>query len=463
MMCFLPAKGRKSLVPILTHAGAAAVTALVFNSAVHAAVTINVVDRVTPTDNCKVNIDEINNDADLQLFAGTTRFELWNHFIDFASSISVQVDDNDAGTVTARIIQKRGGIENVSRGCENKGSAVVEVTSPQSATASLRRELVLVEGDTRHKQGINIKPITAIDATWQLAQGSMDCLVKTGSFVAENNNKRLVLQLPPGAATDNSNCSIPNHTTTVRVRTPSMPSVDVGGTYALREPVITVAQFQPPGTTKGTFVITGFVPVSNLPNLLTSDNGNNIGIRQVANLDGATTAKVTFNALNIRKLTKRTRITVAHTTPNGLTSPVEIEILPPAAANGFTQAAICRNQATGTTVNANDAFECELRLAIAPGSPGQTITFEARDRLCVASGAPNVNYSSATGIGTLVVSGSATIFQVPLRALAGNTSANTPCASDTGVAHVMKFWIGNRDAESGPDFTQTQFVIRQIQ
>jgi hypothetical protein len=139
---------------------------------------------------------------------------------------------------------------------------------------------------------------------------------------------------------------------------------------------------------------------------------------------------------------------------------LNLEVVPN-LSNGFTQAANCRNLQTGDTVTANDLVQCELRLAAPPGS-GQLITFEAQDRLCVASGATNVSYANASGIGTTTLTGSGTLFEVPLRALGGSTSANTPCANlISPVQHTLKFWIGARDT-STPD-TQDTFRIRAPQ
>jgi hypothetical protein len=75
-----------------------------------------------------------------------------------------------------------------------------------------------------------------------------------------------------------------------------------------------------------------------------------------------------------------------------------------------------------------------------------------------------VTYSSVVGGGTFTAPPTGTFHRIPLRALGGTTSAGTPCAgSVTPVAHTLKFWIGDRDVESGPDFSQTQIRIRAPQ
>ena len=146
--------------------------------------------------------------------------------------------------------------------------------------------------------------------------------------------------------------------------------------------------------------------------------------------------------------------------PNGRSDTLRV-VFHPGGVNGFTQAARCANAQTGTTINVNDTFQCEIRLAVPPTN-GQLITFEAVDRSCVAGGADSVQYKAAIGVGTITVSGTGTIFQIPLRALGGTSSAGTPCASELGVAHLIKIWIGERDSESGLDFTQAQIRIRSL-
>jgi hypothetical protein len=131
----------------------------------------------------------------------------------------------------------------------------------------------------------------------------------------------------------------------------------------------------------------------------------------------------------------------------------------PGIANGFTQAANCNNPLTGKSVKAGDLVQCELHLSLPPGN-GQLITFQGVDRLCFAAGAPGVTYFTSTGVGTTTLTGSGLIFQVPLRVQGGSMSTGQPCASATGgVQQTVKFWVGQRDIESGADFTQDSIRI----
>lgn len=137
-------------------------------------------------------------------------------------------------------------------------------------------------------------------------------------------------------------------------------------------------------------------------------------------------------------------------------------VLPP--TQGFAQAAVCSNPVTGNTVNVDDLVNCELRLANPPGAAGQLITFEMRDKNCVAAGTTSGGMSylpTGDDTGTIVLTGTATtIFQVPFRTRGVTSSANTPCASLNGVQHTGLFWVGLRDRPSGTDFTSATFQIR---
>jgi hypothetical protein len=128
--------------------------------------------------------------------------------------------------------------------------------------------------------------------------------------------------------------------------------------------------------------------------------------------------------------------------------------LPPGSAQD--QTTCNQNTITATIVPANMG---ELDIA----GPVKLITFQAVDRLCFAAGAPGVTYFPSTGVGTITLSGSGVIFQVPLRVQGGAMSTGQACASQTGVQQTVKFWVGQRDIESGADFTQDSFRIKSPQ
>lgn len=390
------------------------------------------VEFVTSTANC-TKVDLIGDGKDLFIIAGPdVRFRVFGNSVDLTNSSSGFriASDGGSGSVTARI---------VSRGtdCGGVGFALVEVDSPLALSSSSQWSLFfkMPLGDESRLQ-ITIKPYPTFNVTWISDQTAISCIVKTGTFQKLDQDKKLRITLPPGHQQDQTTCN--SRTLTARVIPASTGELDI--TTAFRYSVSGLPSFmtssQNPGNANSTVNISFPIDVAGIRAI----GGTTTGGRTVSGIINRT---ITISSLNTSR-----------------TSTLNLEVVPN-LSNGFTQAANCRNLQTGDTVTANDLVQCELRLAAPPGS-GQLITFEAQDRLCVAAGAPNVTYASASGIGTTTLTGSATLFEVPLRALGGNTSANTPCASLTSpVQHTLKFWIGQRDT-STPD-TQDTFRIRAPQ
>ncbi|MDP1690661.1 MAG: hypothetical protein Q8L49_01630 [Burkholderiaceae bacterium] len=396
------------------------------------------VEFVTPVGTCS-KVDTIGDGKDLSLQAGNdVRFEVWGDGIDINPAVRITVDDNNADAlVTARIIRAHNGVENLGRGCKiAKGSVEVEVDSPAGAGATRQRSLRfrMPAGDESRLQMRVVPFRTPVWTFGTLRQRPTQCLTRTiGTVVRDLDNSRMTITLPPGANGDTSNCVLEFETT---VAPSDRPEIDIQRSF-------------------------GYTVTSPAHMRLTS--GHNTA-------DGALASRFmlfTGDVANIRgtRATRTSTLTVATPNPNR-SDTLTLVINPPPTANAFTQACICRNATTGTTINANDDFQCEIRLAQQPAAAGQLISFEAQDRLCVAGGANNVTYSSASGLGSFTAPSTSTFHQIPLRALGGNTSASppTPCASLTSpVAHTLKFWVGARGAESGPAFTQCQIRIRSPQ
>lgn len=327
------------------------------------------------------------------------------------------------------------------------GFALVEVDSPLTLTSSSQWSLFfkMPLGDESRLQ-IAIKPYPTIDVKWTSQQTAISCIVKTGTFEKLNQDHKIRITLPPGHQQDQTTCN--SRTLVAQVLPSSVGELDIAPSFKYSvsglPAFVTSSQTtaMPPGTAAN---ISFSIDVAGIRAVgTTSTSGRRFqSISRKSSSSGTSNSSITVSSLN----TSRTSILNLEVVPN--------------LSNGFTQAANCRNLQTGDTVTANDLVQCELGLA-APPSAGQLITFEAQDRLCVASGAPNVSYSSASGIGTTTLTGSGTLFEVPLRALAGSTSANTPCASQNSpVQHTLKFWVGQRDT-SVPD-TQDTFRIRSPQ
>jgi len=393
------------------------------------------VEFVTPVGTC-TKVDTIGDGKDLSVQAGENlRFEVWGDGIDINPSVRVTVDDSNAGTVAARIVRAHNGVENLGRGCRiAKGSAEVEVDSPAATSATLQRSLRfrMPLGDESRLQMRVVPFRTPVWTFTRVSQSPANCLTKSvGTVVTDMNNSRVVITLPAGASGDTSNCTFRLDTL---VAPEDRPEIDIQGSFNY------TLQF---------------------PAHLRFASGSN------ATFTGALTPKtIAFegDVANIRRTTAVRSNTLSIATPNpNRSDTLTLVINPPAAGNAFTQGCVCRNAQTGDTINVNDAFQCEIRLAQQPPAGGQLISIEAQDRLCVAAGAsPPVTYSSASGLGSFTAPNTSTFHQIPMRALGGTTSAGTPCASRTSpVAHTLKFWVGQRGAESGPTFTQCQIRIRQ--
>ena len=399
---------------------------------------IAAVEFVTPVGVCE-KVDTNSDGKDLSVQAGNdVRFEVWGDGIDVNPAVRITIDDsNNDQFVTARIIRAHNGAENLLRGCKiAKGSVEVEVDSPAEAGATRQRSMRfrMPLGDESRLQMRVVPFRTPVWTFGEARQTPANCLTRNvGAIVRDLNNSRMTITLPPGANADTSNCDL-------RIETYVSP--------AELQPLIDIQR-------SFNFTVTSpahmrLVSGQNTAARALAINHHMQFIGDVANIRGT-------------RADRSNALTVATPNPNR-SDTLTLVIKAPPTANAFTQDCVCRNAQTGDTINANDVFQCEVRLSQQPPASGQLISIEAQDRLCVASGAPNVSYSSLSGLGSFTASNTSTFHQIALRAQGGNTSANppTPCASRTApVAHTLKFWVGPRGAETRPTFTQCQIRIRQ--
>jgi hypothetical protein len=383
------------------------------------------VEFVTRTGDC-TKVDTVGDGKDLSLIAGpNVRFRVFGNSVDLSNPTSGFriATDSGSGSVSARIVSQ-------GRDCGGVGFALVEVDSADDLSSDIQRSLFfkMPLGDESRLQ-MRIRAFPTINATWA-ADTSVSCI---GIAERLNQDKTLRISLPAGYLNDPTNCA--SRTLRVRVANADFGEIDIRPSFNYA--------------------------VSGLPAFLS------------VNQPSPTTLAVDTTILNlvidvarIRALTTASNSTLTVTSRNpNRTSTLALNVaLPP--AQGFAQAAVCRNPTTGNTVIVDDLVNCELRLANPPPAAGQLVTFEMRDKSCLSAGttSSNMTYSAVTGIGTILLTGtSTTIFQVPLRTRGGTSSAGTPCASLTGVQHTGLFWVGARDSESGPDFTTATFRIRTLQ
>jgi hypothetical protein len=417
----------------------------------------NTVDFVTRINQCNgPKIDVSGNHSDLQLQAGTTKFELWNDFIESVNTVSVIQEDNDAGTVSVSLGTKRNGAQNGLRGCPLKGSVEVTVTTSKSLTANLRRTLVLKKsGDSSdHRQGINVKAIPSFDLTFQNSVGVPSCLTKTGTAAFLDNDKRLEIHLPAGHRGDHTNCTGP---VALAITIPNQPSLDVSDDYAYTLPtaVSEKRSVSRAGSGLRTISLAAFVAVSNPPSFFTvssvdSRDLDTVGFvpTQIVQLD--------LNALNIRALSNQTRLVLTAKAPNGKSSSVTLDIFPN-NDNGFAIPASCAPD----PLIAGSLITCRVTLAQPAPAGGEDLSWRLSTAGCFEqAGQVQFRPSPGTPDNTqpgVTIPANANTFDFTVRASAGGSN----CASQVGNSHKFEAWIGTDTTfTSGPKYTTDSFAVR---
>lgn len=410
-------RGANASRAMLTTAGAFALAAM------PAARAWAGVEYVTRTTNCTVHIAGPGDALTVQAGPGMT-FEVWGNSVDLAPSIKT------GGALTgASIVARHSGSDNSSRGCGFVGSMVVSVTSnatiTTSAAASLAFQMPLGDFSTL---SMTIVPFPALaQPTWTtsgtLQPSNLPCIVKTGSITTINQDTKLVIQLPPGAAQDQTTCT--SNVLTVRVLPASTAGADVAPTIKYG--------------------------VSGLPSYMTESQAT-------AELPtvGATLA-FTFNVAGIRALTTTSSSTITIKDPinTNRTTTLAVQVSP-SAGLGF--ATVATANPTGVTVG--NPIDFTVTLSAPAGSAGQVISWRMTQANCFAN-------ESGGGFATYSQTALYQLFTIP----AGQTSAiirvlsanGSGCTSKLGpVTQLFEAWVGNaiRDPQvaavtSGPTYTRT--------
>ena len=419
------------------------------------------VDYVTPIGNCQVRLDAQGNDRSLTLQPGETRFELWANWIDHVTTRQVIVEDNDPGTVSATIGKKRGGPENLARGCEGKGSVEVTVNSPVNRNANLRRTLRLTSSDRTFDQPVNVINLPAFVLTWDNADGVDRCLTKepAGSAQFINNNKRLEIRLPPGHASDPTNCvdalrlraAFNNYNVKVESRAPQFTQIHTVRAVA-RSPL---AQPVTRTNTNLQLNLPAYVALVPPPVLYTvrPDSLTVLDLlpfqQNIVILD--------LLPLEIRKLTRETVLTINIADPDGNTDSVEMAIFP-SNVNGFSAAAGC---APGPVL-AGNLLTC--RVTFAQPASGVSLVYRLTTAGCFAGEAGQVPYTPTpndpNGIQPAInISQGATFLDFTLRSVnVGN------CAAETPVTHQFEsaFSIADMLNHTPGRYTSTVIGMRRL-
>ena len=424
----------------------------------------NTVDFVTRINQCNgPKIDVTGNNSDLQLQAGTTKFELWNDFIENVDTVSVIQEDNDAGQVSVTLGTRRNGAQNGLRGCPVKGSVEVTVTTSKGLTANLRRTLVLKKSgeSSDHRQGIDVKAIPGFDLAFENTFPVPACLVKTGTAAFLDNNKKLEIHLPAGHRGDHTNCTGP---IVLGIAIPNPPSLDVSDDYAY---TLTTTVSEKRLIRKGTagsgigglsgitVGLTSFVQVSNAPSFFTVSSVDSRDLdtqgfvpKQIVQLD--------LNVLNIRALSRQTRLVMEAKSPNGKTSSVTLDIFPN-NENGFAIPASCAPD----PLTAGSLITCRVQLAQPAPSDGEDISWRLTTAGCFEQAgqaqflpSPGTPDNTQPGV---TIAPNANTFDFVVRANGGGTN----CASTAGNSHKFEAWIGTDTTfTSGPKYTTDSFSVR---
>jgi hypothetical protein len=456
---------------------ASAVLVLLMGLARGAFAATDTVDFVTLPGNCQQHIDDQGNGKDPQLQAGLVTIELWSDFIENASTVSSSVNG-----VTATVGAKRNGATNVARGCPLKGSVEVKVSSPPGLPADQIAVLTVNRSDTSSSnfvQQVKIKAVPQLNLTFK-GTDSLSCLGAAGGVQFLENNKRLQIQLPQGAATDLSNCNAP---VTLLISNPTPPPFVQATTsfgYSLSS---TLAQQK--FVAKGGAQLVGstglggvpirltvlpvpvFVQVSNPPTQFSpppAPQPSTVGYVPQFGF------QIQLNALNIRKTAVLSRLTLTATAPNGLTDSVNIDVLPPPTPTGIESGG-----ASPQTVDVGNTVDITAIFAHAAPSNGETLTYRITTPGCFVfadTGAALPTTRGLVGVGTVQLpAGLGAIPGVTLLTL----RANNPAADCVGIgtppttaSQKAEVFVGDFAADpnvinipAGPNHLVIPFSIRK--
>lgn len=465
-------RARRTLAISLAVLGAAA---LAMNDARASTNTVDFVTRIGQCNGTKVDVQ--GNNSDLQLQAGTTKFELWADFIENVNTISVHKDDNDSGTVTASIGTKRNGIQNGVRGCPGKGSVEVTVTSSKAITANLRRDLILKQSGSSddYRQGINVKAVPQFDLTFK-GTPVPACLANSASVQYLENFKTLQIHMPAGHLTDQSNC-VGTNDLLITIPSPQ-PTVDV--TDDFKYSLTTDVTQEALSATKGSKISpagslinigTSFAPMQNPPVFATVSTASNLGL-SAEGLNNQT-VRLNLQMLALRQLAKHTKIRLTIAAPNDKASTVLLEVLPAAPP---VSCGILSGAASPVPVDTGNLVDITAILAAnAPGCAPR-LTFKVTTASCfqLASGGPLPAIRGNPGVGVFAVpTGAGTapgVTVVTLRATGTATACVGTNPPPTTANHRVDIYVGDFAADAtvldiplGPNHIQVPLAIRKSQ
>ncbi len=372
------------------------------------------VEYVTTTSNCSTHIAGSGNA--LTVMAGPTmRFEVWGNSVDLTNPSTGFTFSGPSG-MTASIVTRHSGPDNVGRGCGLVGSAVVQVSTPTTLTANASASVSfkMPLGDLSTLSMTIVAQPALSQATWttngSLQPSTMSCIIKTGSISTLNQDTKLVIQLPPGAAQDQTTCT--SNAIELRVHPAAAQNADVA----------TAIKYNVTGQPS-------FVTVSQSP--------------ATASPSAVPLLTFRFNVSGIRALTapSNTTITIANPIATNRSTTLTLQVSP-TAGQGFSQVA----SANPTATNAGNPIDFTVRLS-APASGSQVITWRMTQAACFKQALPEAPYSAAAPFQFFRFPQNAT--SAIIRVLSVNGGGCTNKLAPT--THIFEAWTG--DSRTDPQVT----------
>jgi hypothetical protein len=352
-------------------------------------------------------------------------FEVWGNSVDLTNPTTGFKFTGPAG-MQASIIARHSGADNSGRGCGFVGSAVVRVstsgTMTTDANGSVSFQMPLGDFSSLALKIVAFPSLA--QATWTtsgtLQPSNLPCIVKTGSINLLNQDTKLVIQLPPGAAQDQTTCT--SNVIQVKVLPTAFPIVDISPSYKYN--------------------------VTGLPTFLT-DSQTPPALNPL---------KFTFSVSRIRALTttSSSTITIQNPIATNRTTTLTLQVSP-TAGQGFAQVAT----PNPTSTAAGNPIDFTLKLS-APAATGQIITWRMTQAACFKQAVTEAPYSATATF---------QFFQFP----AGVTSANirvlsvnnAGCTSKLApTTQIFEAWIGDSRTNpqvttvtTGPTYTRTNISL----
>ncbi len=373
------------------------------------------VEYVTSTSNCTAHIAGSGNA--LTVMAGPTmRFEVWGNSVDLTNPSTGFTFSGPSG-MTASIVTRHSGPDNVGRGCGLVGSAVVQVSTPTNLTANASASVSfkMPLGDLSTLSMTIVAQPALSQAIWttngSLQPSTMSCIIKTGSISTINQDTKLVIQLPPGAAQDQTTCT--SNAIELRVHPASTPNPP---------DVVTAIKYNVTG-------LPSFVTVSQSPATVSPF--------------AVPLLTFTFNVSGIRALTapSNTTITIANPIATNRSTTLTLQVSP-TAGQGFSQVAA----ANPTSTNAGNPIDFTVRLS-APASGSQVITWRMTQAACFRQALTEAPYSAAAPFQFFRFPQNAT--SAIIRVLSVNGGGCTNKLAPT--THIFEAWTG--DSRTDPQVT----------